>query len=131
MSVTALVVDDSAAARQTIIYYLRLRGCTIVGEAGNGADAIRLFQELKPNLVTLDLMMPIKNEIDSLTALRVMKNEAPHAAIIVVSAIPFENSRRSFIDEGVFAYLVKPFNDYALSKIRHKLERAFPELRTR
>jgi two-component system chemotaxis response regulator CheY len=128
MSVTALIVDDSAAARQIIGYHLRQAGCTIVGEAANAADALKLFHELKPNIVSLDLMMPNKDNIDSLALVRAMKKEAPEIAIIVVSVIPFEKMRQSFIDEGVFAYVVKPFNDFALDSIRVKLRRTFPEL---
>ncbi len=128
MPVTALVVDDSAAARQVIGYHLRQAGCTIVGEAANAADALRLMRELKPNIVSLDLIMPTKEDIDSLTLVRTIKKEAPEVAIIVVSVIPSERIRHDYLAEGVFAYIVKPFNDYALDTIRLKLRRTFPAL---
>lgn len=128
MSVTAVVVDDSAAARQMIGYHLRQAGCTIVGEAANATDALKLLRELKPNIVSLDLMMPIKDDFDSLALVRTIKREAPEVAIIVVSVMPSEKIRRDFIGEGVFAYVIKPFNDYTLDTIRLKLTRAFPEL---
>lgn len=128
MSVTALVVDDSAAARQIIGYHLRQVGCTIVGEAANAADALKLSRELKPNILSLDLIMPVKDDLDSLALVRVIKKEAPDTAIIVVSVIPSEKIRRDFAEEGVFAYIVKPFNDFALDTIRLKLRRTFPEL---
>jgi CheY-like chemotaxis protein len=128
MSVTALVVDDSAAARQIISYHLRQAGCTIVGGAANAADALTLLRELRPNILSLDLMMPVKNNLDSLALVRAIKREAPQTAIIVVSVIPSEKIRRDFIEEGVFAYIIKPFNDFALDSIRLKLRRAFPEL---
>ena len=128
MSVTAAVVDDSAAARQIISYHLRQAGCTIVGEAANAADALKLLRELRPNIVSLDLMMPVKDDLDSLALVRAIKKEAPQTAVIVVSVIPSEKIRRDFIEEGVFAYIVKPFNDFALDTIRLKLRRAFPEL---
>jgi len=128
MSVTAVVVDDSAAARLMIGYHLREAGCTISGEAASAADALKLVRELKPNIVSLDLMMPIKDDFDSLALVRTIKKEAPEVAIIVVSVIPSERTRLDFIEEGVFAYIVKPFNDYAVGAIRLKLRRAFPEL---
>ena len=128
MPVTALVVDDSAAARQIIGYHLRQAGCTIVGEAANAADALKLERELKPNIVSLDLIMPTKDDLDSLALVRKIKKEAPDLAIIVVSVMPSEKIRHDYIDEGVFAYIVKPFNDYALDTIRLKLRRTFPEL---
>ncbi len=129
MPVSALVVDDSAAARQIVAYHLSHAGCTIVGQAGDASDALRLFRELKTNIVTLDLMMPVREGIDSLTLVRMIKKEAPHTAIVVISVIPSEKVRQDFIDEGVFAYLVKPFNDYALKAIGVKLRRTFPELK--
>jgi two-component system chemotaxis response regulator CheY len=128
MPVSALVVDDSAAARQIIAYHLGQAGCAIAGEAANAADALKLFRELKPNIVTLDLMMPVKEGIDSLALVRTIKKESPHTAIVVISIIPSEKVRQEFIDEGVFAYVVKPFNDFALRNIGMKLKRAFPEL---
>jgi two-component system chemotaxis response regulator CheY len=128
MSVPALVVDDSAAARQIITYHLRQAGCTIVGEAANAADALKLMRELRPNIVSLDLMMPVKDDLDSLALVRAIKKEAPQTAILVVSVIPTEKIRRDFLEDGVFAYIVKPFNDFALDAIRLKLRRAFPEL---
>lgn len=128
MPVTALVVDDSAAARQIISYHLRQAGCTIAGEAANAADALTLVRELKPNIVSLDLIMPAKDSIDSLALVRAIKKEAPDVAIIVVSILPSERIRSDYLKEGVFAYIVKPFNDYALDTIRLKLKRTFPEL---
>jgi two-component system, chemotaxis family, chemotaxis protein CheY len=128
MSVTALIVDDSATARQIISYHLNKAGCKIVGEAANAADALKLFHELRPNIISLDLMMPNKDDIDSLAVVRAVKREAPEVAIIVVSVLPSEKIRREFIEEGIFAYIVKPFNDYAVDNIRVKLKRAFPEL---
>jgi two-component system chemotaxis response regulator CheY len=128
MPVTAVVVDDSAAARQVIGYQLRQAGCEIVGEAANAADALELTREFEPNIVTLDLMMPAKNGIDSLALVRAIKKESPNVAIIVVSVMLSEKIRHDFLEEGVFAYIVKPFNDYALNTIRMKLKRIFPEL---
>jgi two-component system, chemotaxis family, chemotaxis protein CheY len=128
MPVTALVVDDSAAARQVIGYHLRQAGCTIVGEAANAADALKLMRELKPNIVSFDLIMPTRDGVDSLALVRAIKKEAPNVAIIVVSVIPSERIRHDYIAEGIFAYIVKPFNDYVLDTIRLKLRRTFPEL---
>ena len=128
MPVTALVVDDSAAARQVIGYHLHRAGCAVVGEAANAADALKLVRELKPNIVSLDLIMPARDGIDSLALVRTIKKEAPEIAIIVVSVIPSERIRHDYLAEGIFAYIVKPFNDYALDNIRLKLRRTFPEL---
>jgi two-component system chemotaxis response regulator CheY len=128
MSVTAVVVDDSATARQLISYHLHKAGCAMVGEATNAADALKLLRDIKPDIVTVDLMMPNKDNLDSMALVQAIKKEMPAVAIIVVSVIPFDKVRQSFIEEGVFAYIVKPFNDYAVEFLRAKLRRAFPEL---
>ncbi len=71
MSVTALVVDDSAAASQMIGYHLHQPGCTTIGEAlANATDALKRLRELKLNIVSLDLMIPIKDDFDSLALVR-------------------------------------------------------------
>ncbi len=52
----------------------------------------------------------------------------PHAAILVVSAVPFEKTRDTFLGEGALGYIVKPFNKYSLDQVRMRLSRVFPEL---
>ncbi len=55
MPVSALIIDDSPTARQQIKYYLIDIGCVITGEAEHAADGLKLFHELKPDIVTVDL----------------------------------------------------------------------------
>jgi len=128
MSVTALIVDDSATARQIISYHLREAGCTIIGEAANATTALKLFRERKPAVVTLDLMMPRILNVDSMALLRTMKREMPEVAVIVVSVIPFEKTRNDFLEQGVLAYVRKPVNDSTFEPVRIKLRQVFPEL---
>jgi two-component system, chemotaxis family, chemotaxis protein CheY len=128
MSVTALVVDDSAASRQIISYYLHEAGCTMVAEAKSALDGLKLFRHHRPNVVTLDLMMPSHFNIDSMVLLRAMRREMPEVAVIVVSVIPFEKTRDEFLQHGVIAYVVKPLNDFSFQPVRRKLLQAFPEL---
>ena len=128
MSVTALVVDDSATARQITSYYLRAAGRRIAAEAKSALEGLELFRHHRPNVVTLDLMMPRHFNIDSMVLLRAMKREMPEVAVIVVSVIPFEKTRKDFLEEGVMAYVVKPLNDFSFQPVRRKLVQAFPEL---
>jgi two-component system, chemotaxis family, chemotaxis protein CheY len=109
MAVTALIVDDSAFAREVIAYHLRDTRCTIVGEANNAAEGLKLFRELNPHIVTVDLLMPNSEIVDATTLVKTIKQERSHVAIIVVSTIPFEKTIRDFLDHGVMAYIVKPF----------------------
>ncbi len=127
VAVRLLIVDDSPFARKVIRHHLEASGCTAVGEAENGAQAVRMFKELHPDLVTLDVMMPAIEGVDSLAAFRAMREENPHAAILVVSAIPFEKTRDTFMQEGALGYIIKPFNKYSFDKVRMRLARVFPD----
>ena len=111
-----------------IAHHLQQVGCEIAAEAETAVDGLRLFNELRPSLITLDLMMPKNGGVDSMDLVKAIKQTAPEVAIIVVSAIPFEKVRTDFLEEGVLAYVIKPFNEYAMEKIRIKLIRAFPQL---
>ena len=128
MAVTALIVDDSAFAREVIAYHLRETRCTVVGEANNAAEGLKLFRKLNPDIVTVDLLMPISENVDAATLIKTMKQERPRVAIIVVSTIPFEKTMQNFLDQGVMAYIVKPFTEYSFRNTQLKLSRAFPEL---
>ena len=128
MTVTALIVDDSNLASDIIRYHLGAIGCTVAGVARNAAEGLKLFRKLKPRLITLDLMMPKVEGMDSMDMLRAVKKERPDTVVIVASVIPFQKTQNIFHDEGVLAYIVKPFNQYSFEPVRIKLMRAFPEL---
>jgi len=128
VAVRLLIVDDSPFARKVIRHHLEAAGCTVLGEAENGAQAVQMFNELHPDLVTLDVMMPVVDGIDSLAAFRAMRKENPQAAILVVSAIPFEKTRETFMQEGALGYIIKPFTRYSFDNVRMRLARIFPEV---
>jgi two-component system, chemotaxis family, chemotaxis protein CheY len=128
MAVNALIVDDSTFAREVIAYHLRETRCAIVGEAINAAEGLKLFRKHNPEIVTVDLLMPISENVDAATLVKAMKQERPRVAIIVVSTIPFEKTMQDFLDQGVMAYIVKPFTEYSFRNTQLKLSREFPEL---
>lgn len=128
MTLSALIIDDSPFARKIIRHHLIKLGLRIVGEAENAAHGLRLFRELKPKVVTLDVMMPEREGVSSLTVFRTMRREAPDVVVVVVSAIPFEKTRDTFLNEGATAYMIKPFNQFSFEPVRLKLHRIFPAL---
>ena len=128
MAVKALLIDDSASARQLIAHYLLQAGCEVAGEAANAADGLELFNKLRPQLVVLDLIMPEKDSIDSLTLIQTMKQAMSAVVIIVISAVVFAQVRDDALAKGAFAYLTKPLDDYAWAQIRLKLTQIFPDL---
>jgi two-component system chemotaxis response regulator CheY len=128
MAARALIIDDSPFARKIIRHHLTKLGCIVVGEAENAARGLKMFRELKADIVTLDVMMPEVDGFNSMAAFRQMRREAPATQIIIVSVIPFEKTRETFLDEGAIAYVVKPFNQYSFKAVQQKLVRLFPEL---
>ncbi len=110
MAIRVLITDDSVSARELLRWHMTRLGFEVVGEAQNGSQAIALFRLFKPDLVTLDVVMPNDGGIDALTAFRFIRKEAPWLPILVISAVPFDTTRRIFIQEGAFDYLLKPFN---------------------
>jgi two-component system chemotaxis response regulator CheY len=127
MALRVLIADDSSSARDLIRFHMQRFGYEVVAEAENGAEAVTLFKTLRPDVVTLDLVMPSVNGIDALAAFRLIKKEDPLVAIVVVSAIPFDKTRHIFIKEGALTYMVKPFNKFYFDELQRKLERKFSQ----
>ena len=84
-----------------------------------------MFDELRPDLVTLDIMMPGVDGLDALQGFRAMQQKSPNLAVIVVSSVPFDRTRDTFLKEGALAYVVKPFNQFSFEPVRQKLIRFF------
>ena len=106
MSKRVLIVDDAAFMRFMIKDILNGLGHEVVGEAGDGEEACSLYGELKPDLVTLDLIMPKKGGLD---ALRDIRAADPHAKVVIISAIEQRESLMEAMRLGAMDYLVKPF----------------------
>src|SRR3954465_15120241 len=114
-----LVVDDAAFMRRMVIDVLQNGGHEIVGEAGNGNEALARFQELKPDVTTLDITMPEK---DGLTALREIIAVDPGAKVVMCSALGQESKVLESIKLGAKDFVVKPFQaDRVLSAIEKAL----------
>ena len=101
-----LVVDDAAFMRKMVSDALTRGGHEVVGEAGNGTEAVTRFQELRPELTTLDITMPEK---DGLTALKEIIELDPSARVIMCSALGKESKVLESIKLGARDFVVKPF----------------------
>jgi two-component system chemotaxis response regulator CheY len=110
-----LVVDDAAFMRKMVSDALSGGGHEIVGEAGNGAEAIERYQELRPDVMTLDITMPEK---DGLAALQEIIAADPGAKVVMCSALGQESKVLESIKLGAKDFVVKPFQaDRVLSAI--------------
>ncbi|MGO9908201.1 MAG: response regulator, partial [Solirubrobacteraceae bacterium] len=101
-----LVVDDAAFMRKVVSDALASGGHEVVGEAGNGTEAVQRYQELSPELVTLDITMPEK---DGLEALREIISIDPGARVLMCSALGQEAKVIESIQKGAKDFVVKPF----------------------
>jgi two-component system chemotaxis response regulator CheY len=101
-----LVVDDAAFMRKMVTDALTKGGHDVVGEAGNGAEAVTQFQALKPDAMTLDITMPEK---DGLAALKEIIALDPSAKVIMCSALGQESKVLESIKLGAKDFVVKPF----------------------
>ena len=101
-----LVVDDAAFMRKVVGDALAKGGHEVVGEAGNGVEAVARFQELKPDLTTLDITMPEK---DGIAALKEIIELDPTAKVVMCSALGQESKVLESIKIGAKDFVVKPF----------------------
>jgi two-component system, chemotaxis family, chemotaxis protein CheY len=102
-----LVVDDAAIMRKRIAGIAREAGWEIVAEATNGLEALALYRQHEPDLVTLDIVMP---ELDGVETLRQLRTEAPEARVVMVSAVDQRAKLRECIALGALDFVVKPFD---------------------
>ena len=101
-----LVVDDAAFMRKVVSDALASGGHEVVGEATNGSEAVERFQELRPELTTLDITMPEK---DGLAALAEIMAIDPAARVVMCSALGQETKVLESIKLGAKDFVVKPF----------------------
>lgn len=122
VKVRVVVAEDDSLIRLDLVEMLREDGYDVVGEAGNGQVAVDLTVELAPDLVIMDVKMPVRDGIDAASEIASRRL----AAVVMLTAF----SQREFVekarDAGAMAYLVKPFNqadlvpaiEVALSRFR-------------
>lgn len=113
-----LIVDDAAFMRMSIKNMLANYEFEVVGEAENGIQAIEKYQELQPDIVTMDITMP---ELDGIQALREIKKFDPSASVVMVSALGQEARMKEAIIYGAKGFIVKPFKEELLISALSKL----------
>ena len=106
MGKKVLLVDDTKFMRMILMNILKPKGYEIVGEAGDGLEAIELYKKYRPDLVTMDIVMP---HMDGIEAVRHITAEDENAKIVMVTAIGQESKVKEAIEAGARGYIVKPF----------------------
>ncbi len=101
-----LIVDDTAFMRTTLKNTLEQHGFKVIGEAENRQIAIEKYAKLKPDLVTMDITMPV---IDGISATKKILENDPFAKIIMVSAMGQKNMVIEALQIGAKDFIIKPF----------------------
>ena len=109
-----LVVDDAIFMRSMIRDIFARGPFVIAGEAENGAEAVRLYQGLRPDLTTMDIVMP---QMDGITALREIIRIDPAARVVMCSALGQESLIAEAIEAGARDFIVKPFQPGRVLKV--------------
>jgi len=105
MSVRVLLVDDHSVVRQGLRMFLRLDPeLEIVGEAVNGEEAVKLSRRLQPDVVLMDLLMPV---MDGLAATTIIRQEMPDVEIVALTSVLEDSSIAGAIRSGAIGYLLK------------------------
>lgn len=116
-----LIVDDSAFMRTMIKIIISKGGYEVVGEAQNGAVALDMYKQLKPDLVTMDITMP---EVNGIQAVKSILDIDPNALVIMCSAMGQQALVKEAIQAGAKDFIVKPFQqDRILQAIKKVLDR--------
>ena len=113
-----LIVDDSRTSRKILRNILEIAGHDIVGEAMDGQDGVNKYKELRPDIVTLDITMPV---LDGLGALKLIKEIDSDSKIIMVTAAGQQNKMIDAIKLGAAEFVTKPFEPDEITKMVDKL----------
>lgn len=101
-----MFVDDSSFMRSLLKGIILKDGFELVGEAENGRDAVELYKKVRPDLVTMDIVMP---DMDGIEAVKTIRGFDPEAKIIMVSAMGQQSMVIDSIQAGARDFIIKPF----------------------
>jgi len=115
---TVLVVDDTLFMRVAISNMFTEWGYEVVGNAGNGKEAVAMYRELQPDLVTMDVTMPVMTGIE---AVKEIIPEFPDAKIIMITALGQQKLIVEAIESGAKDFMTKPFEPERLKAVVDQL----------
>lgn len=119
MSKSAVVVDDTMFMRMTLKSILENLGYEVVGEGADGFDAVRLYKQHEPDLITMDITMPNKDGIEAVKEILAIDSEAK---VIMVSAMGQKTRVIDAITAGAKDFVVKPFKQERIAEALGRIE---------
>lgn len=117
---TIVIADDSFLMRKNLRTIFSQAGYDVVAEAGNGKAAVKAYKEYRPDIMTMDITMPVMSGID---AVKEITSEFPQTKIIMITALDQKHMVFQAISNGAKHYIMKPFNiSQVLSVVKSVLE---------
>lgn len=118
MGKKVLLVDDASFMRSKLKLLMNELGHEVIGEAGNGNQAIAQYAQLKPEVVLMDITMP---DMSGLDALKEIRRIDPKAIVIMVSAMGSQSFVLEAVQSGAKDFIVKPFENERVRKVMDSL----------
>ena len=112
-----LIVDDSSTSRKILRGILENNGYEVAGEATNGEEGVKLFEELNPDVVTMDITMPV---MDGVSALKEIMKLNANAKVIMVTAAGQKGNVVEALKAGAYDFVTKPFEEDVICDLLKK-----------
>ncbi|MDE8564245.1 response regulator transcription factor [Anoxybacillus rupiensis] len=129
MSIKVLIVDDHHIVRRGLVFFLKTqKDIEVVGEAANGAEAVQLVMEHQPDLVIMDLVMPV---MDGIEATKKMKERSPKTKILILTSFADQDHVIPAIRAGASGYQLKDIEPDHLVAVIRSIHRGESELHTK
>ena len=107
--VKILIVDDAVFMRQMLANILKAEGIEICGEAANAQEGVEKYKLLRPDLVTMDIVMPMMEKLDGIGAVKEIIDFDPKANVLIVSVMGQESLVKKAMEAGAKDFIFKPF----------------------
>lgn len=122
MAKKIMIVDDSRIIQLQLQKILADTDYDVVACCQNGEDALKMYEEVNPDLVTMDILMP---GMDGLQAAKILLQEHPEARVIMISSLAYDDTLNEAGNLGVKGFVYKPFDK---DQIMESFEKAFSDV---
>ena len=121
MPKTVLIVDDSEFMRKLLKDIIEQDGYKIVGETGDGSKALKLYEQLKPDIITMDIILPNKTGIEIVKEINKVDKDN-NTKIVMVTALGQQQLVMEALQAGAKEYITKPFEKDKILEVLKRLE---------
>jgi two-component system chemotaxis response regulator CheY len=118
MGARVLIVDDALFMRNMLRDIFVKAGYEVAGEAANGVEAVEKYREIRPDLVTMDIVMPLKSGIEALQEITTFD---PEARVVMCSALGQESLIMEAVNAGARDFIIKPFQEQRVLQVIGRL----------